>query len=252
MLGYGYDDVSALRDMIDGGGAGQSGDEFEGGGILSLLANLLASPYGSQREMERQAVAEAVAASSPRPAPRPAPRDYRGSGATPATAYMPSEGLMSGEDVGLPMYRGREEAFLLPGAFERSPQATPAMPSDPAVPAVGDSQGAKDARALANVMAGDAASMGVMAGRPAPTEGGPTVPRMDAPASAPGQVESALNMFRRGLVSRDSSAFTQLAELINSRGTPAQREELNRYLMSAAELSVGGNSPLAAIPNRPR
>lgn len=228
MLGYGYDDVSALRDMIDGGGAGRSGDEFEGGGILSLLANLLASPYGSQREMERQAVAEAVAASSPRPAPRPSdlgPRDYRGSGATPATAYMPSEGLMSGEDVDLPMYRGRD---------------------DPAVPAVGDSQGAKDARALANVMAGDAASMGIMAGRPAPAERGPTVPGMDVPASASGQVESALNMFRRGLVSRDSSAFTQMAELINSRGTPAQREELNRYLMSAAELSVGGNSPLAS------
>ena len=233
MLGYGYDDVSALRDMIDGGGAGQSGDEFEGGGILSLLANLLASPYGSQREMERQAVAEAVAASSP----RPAPRDYRGSGATPATAYMPSEGLMSGEDVDLPMYRGREEAFLLPGAFERSPQATPSLPSDPAVPSVGDSQGAKDARALANVMAGDAASMEIMAGRPAPVDSGPTVPGTDVPASAPGQVESALNMFRRGLVSRDSSAFTQLAKLINSRGTPAQREELNRYLMSAADLA---------------
>ena len=245
MLGYGYDDVSALRDMFDGGGAGQSGDEFEGGGILSLLANLLASPYGSQREMERQAVAEAVAASSPRPAPRPAPRDYRGSGATPATAYMPSEGLMSGEDVELPMYRGREEAFLLPGAFERSPQATPAMPSDPAVPSTGGSQEAKDARALANVMAGDAASMGIMAGRPAPAESGPTVPRMDAPTSTPDPVESALNMLRRGLMSSDNETFTPLAQFINSRGTPAQREELNRYLMSAAELSVGGNSPLA-------
>lgn len=37
-------------DRIDGGGAGAMGDEFEGGGLLSLLGNLLASPYGSQDE----------------------------------------------------------------------------------------------------------------------------------------------------------------------------------------------------------
>ena len=35
-------------DMIDGGGAGQSGDRFEGGGLFSALANLVADPYGSQ------------------------------------------------------------------------------------------------------------------------------------------------------------------------------------------------------------
>ena len=42
-------------DMIDGGGAGQMGDEFEGGGLLSLLANMAASPYGSEDEMRRKA-----------------------------------------------------------------------------------------------------------------------------------------------------------------------------------------------------
>jgi len=35
-------------DMIDGGGAGQMGDTFEGGGIFSALANLMATPYGSE------------------------------------------------------------------------------------------------------------------------------------------------------------------------------------------------------------
>jgi hypothetical protein len=35
-------------DMIDGGGAGTMGDKFEGGGILSMLANALATPYGSE------------------------------------------------------------------------------------------------------------------------------------------------------------------------------------------------------------
>ena len=55
MMGYGYenaagDRISALIDMINGGGPGRSGDTFEGGGILSLLANAVAKPYGSVRE----------------------------------------------------------------------------------------------------------------------------------------------------------------------------------------------------------
>ena len=35
-----------LLDMFDGGGAGRSGDTFEGGGLLSLLANAFSRPYG--------------------------------------------------------------------------------------------------------------------------------------------------------------------------------------------------------------
>lgn len=41
-------------DRIDGGGMGQSGDTFEGGGLLSMLGNLFASPYGSE-DPERRA-----------------------------------------------------------------------------------------------------------------------------------------------------------------------------------------------------
>ena len=52
MFGYGYEDESGKDvpfyiDMINGGGPGRSGPEFEGGGILSLIANALFSPYGS-------------------------------------------------------------------------------------------------------------------------------------------------------------------------------------------------------------
>lgn len=52
MFGYGYEeesgkDVPFYIDMINGGGPGRSGPEFEGGGILSLIANALFSPYGS-------------------------------------------------------------------------------------------------------------------------------------------------------------------------------------------------------------
>lgn len=42
-------------DMIDGGGAGRMGDEFEGGGLLSTLGNLVAKPYGSEDERRRAA-----------------------------------------------------------------------------------------------------------------------------------------------------------------------------------------------------
>jgi len=37
-----------LLDMFDGGGMGRSGDTFQGGGILSEIANMIASPIGSK------------------------------------------------------------------------------------------------------------------------------------------------------------------------------------------------------------
>jgi hypothetical protein len=43
-------------DMIDGGGAGQRGDQFEGGGIFSALANLMPiNPFGSEDKVRRRA-----------------------------------------------------------------------------------------------------------------------------------------------------------------------------------------------------
>ena len=43
-------------DMIDGGGAGQRGNQFEGGGIFSMLANLMPiNPYGSEDKTRRRA-----------------------------------------------------------------------------------------------------------------------------------------------------------------------------------------------------
>ena len=44
-----------FMDRFDGGGAGKMGDEFEGGGLLSVLANMAASPYGSEDETRRKA-----------------------------------------------------------------------------------------------------------------------------------------------------------------------------------------------------
>ena len=45
-------------DMFDGGGAGQMGDQFEGGGLLSVLGNAFGSPYGSE-DPDRRAARQA-------------------------------------------------------------------------------------------------------------------------------------------------------------------------------------------------
>ena len=44
---------TGLMDMLDGGGAGASGDRFEGGGLLSMLGNLFAKPLEAQDNVER-------------------------------------------------------------------------------------------------------------------------------------------------------------------------------------------------------
>ena len=56
-MAYGYDDrpqYISLMDMIDGGGAGRIGDRFEGGGLLSLLANELFRPRGYEDRLRQR------------------------------------------------------------------------------------------------------------------------------------------------------------------------------------------------------
>lgn len=85
------DEFTNLRDMFDGGGMGASGDEFQGGGLLSLIGNALFQPYG-YRERQREAAAM-------RPRSRPAglldmqpmpPAGAAGAGAGMAGPGMPS------------------------------------------------------------------------------------------------------------------------------------------------------------------
>ena len=66
-------------DRVDGGGAGQTGDSFQGGGLLSALGNIFATPYGSEdeerRAQRRQALGLLDTAAAPARAPAPlAPR----------------------------------------------------------------------------------------------------------------------------------------------------------------------------------
>ena len=61
---------TGLMDMLDGGGAGASGDKFEGGGLLSILGNLFAKPLEAQQNVEDIA-ARTSARSALRPKLRP-------------------------------------------------------------------------------------------------------------------------------------------------------------------------------------
>lgn len=84
-------------DMINGGGAGDSGDEFEGGGLLSMIGNALFQPYGYRQrqramaETRPQMRPESLLGMQPMPAPTPAPMprpNPMASGMTPANAYV--------------------------------------------------------------------------------------------------------------------------------------------------------------------
>lgn len=75
-------------DMINGGGAGASGNTFQGGGLLSDIANAIAKPYGYR---ERQAaMQQARPMARPMVATRQATPQYSTSGMTPANAYEPA------------------------------------------------------------------------------------------------------------------------------------------------------------------
>jgi len=79
-------------DMIDGGGAGKFGKEFEGGGIFSMLANALATPYGSEDEerMRKLRQMRGLLAPDESIAPKAAPRPTvtRGGGVGQAQAQV--------------------------------------------------------------------------------------------------------------------------------------------------------------------
>ena len=80
----------SFADMFDGGGAGRSGDRFEGGLLSGLLNALGVTPYGYQDRMDERERRARMASMPPRPAPRPAQDTRRpdGIGATPATNYI--------------------------------------------------------------------------------------------------------------------------------------------------------------------
>ena len=79
-------------DMIDGGGAGKFGKEFEGGGIFSMLANALATPYGSEDDERRRKLRQMRGLLAPdesiAPSAAPRPTVTRGGGVGQAQAQV--------------------------------------------------------------------------------------------------------------------------------------------------------------------
>lgn len=123
-----------FMDMIDGGGAGQMGDKFEGGGIFSALANLVATPYGSE-DAGRKASREAAY----RAAGLLAPEEEEAAAAPSATPKVrrtkpTREQLMSARAAEMERQRGLQQDVFDPrGANQMPPLA--AVPSTPLAPA---------------------------------------------------------------------------------------------------------------------
>jgi len=108
-------DYTSIFDMIDGGGAGRSGDSFEGGGLLSDIANALFQPRGYRDRMRQMPDVRPVARPAPPPMPSPAPMPQRNVmplTAPPVVESAPLEPVYSGRgNYGMPMpepvYSGR-------------------------------------------------------------------------------------------------------------------------------------------------
>ena len=94
-------------DRFDGGGAGQTGNSFQGGGLFSALANLLATPYGSEdqarRAQRRQALGLLDTAAAPARAPAPfAPRTAPRGNITTSVLPPVVPSHLTGPKMGMP------------------------------------------------------------------------------------------------------------------------------------------------------
>ena len=68
-----------FMDRFDGGGMGTSGEKFEGGGLLSMLGNIFATPRGSEDRAKQEAIAGLLGQTRPpmgqtSAAPQPQPQ----------------------------------------------------------------------------------------------------------------------------------------------------------------------------------
>ena len=113
-----------FMDMIDGGGKGRRGDKFEDGGIFSALANLVATPYGSEdpaRAARRDAVYRSAGLLSAEQEPAPAPT------ATPTVRRTkPTRNeLMSARAAEMSRQRGLQQDVFDPRGPNQMPPVTP-------------------------------------------------------------------------------------------------------------------------------
>ena len=137
-------------DRFDGGGMGQSGDRFEGGGLLSLLSNLAADPYGSEdkaRMASRKAfygaqdIGGPAASPAAAPAMGPAPAAMNNNQAAAARPAPPTDAQRFGMNppapysaapvnVGAPPSYMQPSSMPMPGPVGAGASQNPA-PADP-------------------------------------------------------------------------------------------------------------------------
>lgn len=133
-------------DMIDGGGYGEGkmGDKFEGGGIFSMLANALATPYGSEDKERMRRVRQMRGLLAPdesiAPSAAPRPTVTRGGGAGQAQSVAaPAPSMAFGSTpVGSGMPAAPSMTFgniPVGGGMPAAPAAAPSVQSEMALPA---------------------------------------------------------------------------------------------------------------------
>jgi hypothetical protein len=119
-LGGGKDGkrFNSIVDMFDGGGAGQSGDKFEGGGLMSMLGNLFAKPYEAQDRVEQIAARTAMRNAPTTPAAQLSSRlDTKG--ITPTTPALSGEDLLMSMPVSPSAETNKMGAMLnVPSAYD--------------------------------------------------------------------------------------------------------------------------------------
>jgi len=115
-------------DMIDGGGAGTMGDKFEGGGIFSMLANALATPYGSEDDERKRRVLQMRGLLAPdesiAPSAAPRPTVTRGGGAGQAQSVA----------APAPSYANMPMGEMGRGGMPAARAAAPSVQSEMALP----------------------------------------------------------------------------------------------------------------------
>jgi hypothetical protein len=99
---------TGLMDMLDGGGAGASGDKFEGGGLLSMLGNLFMKPMQAQQNVEE--IAARTSARDRSSSPRPVLRETSQADAEAAMGLDPFGG--TGPTVTPPDVLGSPQGLL--------------------------------------------------------------------------------------------------------------------------------------------
>lgn len=125
-----------FMDMIDGGGAGRMGDKFEDGGIFSVLANMIATPYGSEDEerRKRREAAYRAAGLLEMEAPKEAKVIRTGDGRPKPTKPSPEQ-LAAARMAEMERKRGFEQDVFDPRGPNQMPPITPvpAIPTPPSI-----------------------------------------------------------------------------------------------------------------------